>query len=266
MSETFWWILGTGLLMSVLSLVGGLTFVIGERTFKRLVHHLVSLAAGSLLGGAFLHMLPVAVQQMGNGPQTYLWVLFGFTLFLALEQGLHWHHCHREPSVHHKAPQTYLVLIADLLHNFIDGVSIAAIFIVDIHVGLMAWTAVALHEIPQELGDLGVLVHGGWRKREALIFNFLSSLTFPLAGVLVYFTARNWDLQFLVPFAVGNFIYIAAADLVPEIKRKEKLRDAAINLFFFILGIGILFLVHEVLADRHDHARQMLQMWWERFT
>jgi zinc and cadmium transporter len=194
-------------------------------------------------------MLPTAIAHMGNNIFTFLWVLIGFSLFLVLEQFLHWHHCHKAPSEHSKEPLTYLILVADGIHNFIGGSGVAASFMLDIRVGMMAWLAAALHEIPQELGDYGVLIHGGWSRRQALTFNFLSSLSFPVAGVVTFYMASAVDVSFLVPFAAGNFIYIAAADLVPEIKKKDKLRDALINFVFFLFGIGLLLAAHVIFEN-----------------
>ena len=184
-------------------------------------------------------MIPTGIADMGNSTAFYCWLLAGFTVFLALEQLLHWHHCHRAAS-ECKQPLTYLILIGDGLHNFIGGLAIAGIFLVDIRLGIMAWLAAAAHEIPQELGDFGVLIHGGWSKGKALAFNFISALTFLLGGLVAYVTSFNLNVSFLIPFAAGIFIYIGASDLVPEVSKHGELRINVINLLAFIAGIALM--------------------------
>ena len=239
---TLTWIILSSLLMSAIALVGSVTLILKPETLDRLILPLVSFAAGSLIGGAFFHMIPAGVAEMGNTTAFYCWILAGFTVFLALEQLLHWHHCHRA-STECKKPLTYLILIGDGLHNFIGGLAIAGIFLIDIRLGIMAWLAAAAHEIPQELGDFGVLVHGGWSKGKALVFNVLSALTFLLGGLVAYVTSSNINVSFLIPFAAGNFLYIGASDLVPEVSKHGELKTNAINLMAFIAGIGLMLAV-----------------------
>lgn len=224
--------------MSVIALVGSVTLVLREATLKKLLLPLVALAAGTLLGGALFHMIPAAVDKLGNDISIYVWILVGFTLFLGLEQFLHWHHCHRTPSEHR--PLTYLILIADGIHNFVDGLAVAGAFLIDVRVGINAWLAAAAHEVPQELGDFGILIHGGWNKRKALAYNFLSALTFLLGGLVAYGASFAFDVTFLVPLAAGNFLYIAAADLIPEIKREDTLKLNILHFLSFLVGLGLL--------------------------
>jgi zinc and cadmium transporter len=240
--STLSWIIVSSLVMSAIALVGSATLILKPETLERLLLPLVSFAAGSLIGGAFFHMIPTGIADMGNTTAFYCWLLAGFTVFLALEQLLHWHHCHRAAS-ECKKPLTYLILIGDGLHNFIGGLAIAGIFLVDIRLGIMAWLAAAAHEIPQELGDFGVLIHGGWGKGKALLFNFISALTFLLGGLVAYVTSFNFNVSFLIPFAAGNFIYIGASDLVPEVSKHGDLRVNAINLLAFIAGISLMLVV-----------------------
>lgn len=236
--STFLWIFCSGMLMSAIALVGSVTLVLQEKTLKKLLLPLVALAAGTLLGGALFHMIPASVDKLGNDLRIYVWIIVGFTVFLGLEQFLHWHHCHRAPSEHR--PLTYLILIADGIHNFVDGLAVAGAFLIDIRVGINAWLAAAAHEVPQELGDFGILIHGGWNKRRALAYNFLSALTFLVGGLVAYGASFAFDVTFLVPFAAGNFIYIAAADLIPEIKREDTLKLNVLHFVSFLAGLGLL--------------------------
>lgn len=238
----FLWILISTFLMSMIAWVGLLTLFLREKLLKKIIFPLVSFSAGALLGGAFLHMIPEAANAMGPGLKIYLWVLLGFCLFFLLEQFIHWHHCHKAPSEHRK-PVTYLILIADGIHNFIGGLAIAGAFIVDIKVGIVTWLACAAHEIPQELGDFGILIHGGWKKKKALIFNFLSALTIVFGGIIAFFLSTKIDVSFLLPFAAGNFVYIACSDLIPEIKQKYSLKNNLIYFFVFLIGILLILAV-----------------------
>ena len=239
MDDTLLIILGFGFLMSLIALIGGLFIFLPEATLKRWLKPLVAFAAGSLLGGAFFHMLPQALGAGGQGDQVMLWVVVGFTAFFALDQLLEWHHCHRLPSEHVR-PLGPLLLVADGVHNLLGGLAIGAIFLVDIRAGIAAWIAAALHEIPQEIGDFGAIVHAGYTRRRALFYNFLSALTFPLGGVVAYVIGQSMSVHFLVALGAGNFLYIAAADLIPEVKRAEQLRETGIRFVFFVLGVSLL--------------------------
>ncbi len=245
--STLAWIVGSSLVMSAIALVGSLTLVLKEETLQRIILPLVAFAAGSLIGGAFFHMIPAGIENFGNTTSVYVWILTGFSVFFALEQFLHWHHCHRA-SANCKKPLTYLILIGDGLHNFIGGLAIASIFITDIRLGIMAWLAAAAHEIPQELGDFGVLIHGGWEKRKALIFNMLSALTFLAGGLLTYTMSFSFDVSFLIPFAAGNFLYIGASDLIPEVKEHGEPGINIQNFLAFISGLVLMLIIKIMLS------------------
>lgn len=237
--STFWWIVLSGVAMSVIAMTGSLTLVLSRETQQRLVLPLVAFAAGALLGGAVFHMLPSATEAMGNTSGVYLWFGAGFFAFYLVEQYLHWHHCHRGAGCT-TPPLGTLVLIADGLHNLIGGVAVGASFLLGTNVGLSAWLAAAAHEVPQELGDFGVLVHGGWTPGRALVFNFVSALTFPLGALLAYGVGTTADIAFLVPFAAGSFVYISAADLIPQLTIREGWTEKLTHTVALLLGLALL--------------------------
>jgi len=239
---TLLWIIAATLAVSALSFSGAIALFLKEEILRKIIQPLVAFSAGALLGGAFLHLLPEAVEVMGASTWLWLFVILGFSAFFLIEQFIHWHHCHRMPS-EHKHPVTYLVLISDGIHNFLDGLAVGSAFLISPSLGLATTVAVAMHEIPQELGDFGIMVHGGWKKSKALLFNFASGLTMVLGGVLVWFFARDINMAFVLPFAAGNFIYIAASDLIPEIKHSDNVCKNGIHFFSFVLGLALMYLL-----------------------
>jgi zinc and cadmium transporter len=235
--DTLVWILGGGLLMSAIALSGGVTTMLRPETLDKLLLPFVSLAAGTLLGGAFFHMIPEGTAAL-DPLVAAMWLVAGFTTFLGLEQFLHWHQSHRARAPVRK-PMTYLILAGDAIHNFIGGLSIASTFLINPQAGVVAWIAAAAHEVPQELGDFGILVHGGFSPRRALLWNLASALTFPVGAVLAYLASQQFEVAGLVLFGAGNFIYIAASDLVPEIKSHSSLRRALLHFGLFAAGLAI---------------------------
>lgn len=240
--EALLWIVGSSLVMSMIALVGSVTLVLPAPVLQRIMLPLVAFAAGSLIGGALLHMIPASLAHGGAQLTTFLLVLAGFTVFFALEQLLHYHHCHRA-SATCKKPLTYLILVGDGLHNFLGGLAVASTFLIDIRLGITTWLAAAAHEVPQELGDFAVLVHGGWEKAKALIYNVLSALTFLAGGLLTYALSGHIDVSFLVPIAAGNFLYIGASDLVPEVNKHESAAANLIHFGAFVLGVLLILAI-----------------------
>jgi zinc and cadmium transporter len=230
--------------MVALALSGGLIVVLPERAFQRVVPPLVSLAAGSLLGGALFHMLPAAVAASGNALSVYVWVAAGVVTFLVLEQYLHWHHCHRPVTAHRSVG--YLILVADALHNLIGGLNIGAAFVADLRLGVVTWLVAVAHEVPQELGDFGVLVHSGWSKAGALAWNIVSASTVLVGALAAYLVADRIDVRALIPLAAGNFIYIALADLVPELTTVPTAYDKTIRTAGVVAGLALLWGVAQV--------------------
>jgi len=235
-------ILAATFVISLIAFAGVLTFILKERWLNKVLLVLVAFSSGALLGGAFLHLLPEAIEEVGAGLGVFLSLLLGFCLFFVLEQFLHWRHQHG--TTHGVKPVSYLILISDGFHNFIDGVVIAASFVVSYPVGIATTLAVGLHEIPQELGDFGVLVYGGFSRSRALIFNYISAITAIVGGIIGYFASSvmHTSIVYLLPFAAGHFIYIAAADLIPEIKHQETLLRSLVHFCVFLAGIGIMLL------------------------
>jgi zinc and cadmium transporter len=226
--------------ISLLSLVGVFTLSMRRKSLQKILMLLVSLSAGTLMGTVFLHLLPEAHHELG-ADKVYLGVLLSFITFFLLEKVLHWQHCHHTDHMHSFG---YLNLIGDSLHNFIDGLVIAGAYAADINLGLVTTLAVALHELPQEIGDFGVLVHAGMSNRRALIYNALSALA-AVVGALVGLLLLDQKLDisaYLLPFAAGGFLYIAASDLLPEIRKEANSPRLFLNFGVFLVGIALVAL------------------------
>ena len=231
-------------IVSLISFVGLFTLSLRIENLKKILLYLVSFSAGSLFGGAFLHLLPEIVEEHGFGMNISLAVLSGLIFFFIIEKFIHWRHCHIPTSDDHPHPFAFMNLFGDAVHNFIDGLIIGASFMMSIPAGIATTIAVALHEIPQEIGDFGVLLHGGFSKGKALLFNFLTALT-AIFGVIVALILASFVENitlFLVPFAAGGFIYIAGSDLIPELNKEMGVKKSFIQLVSFILGIGVMML------------------------
>lgn len=247
--ESLAWILGLGLTMTAIAVIGGLFVLLPEATLRRLLKPMVAFAAGSLVGGALFHLLPHALAPGVAPGRPLAWVAIGFAIFFALDQLLEWHHCHKPPSEHTR-PLGPLLLLADGLHNLLEGLAVGAILLVDLGAGVAAWLAAAIHEVPQEIGDFGALVHAGMPRRRALALNALSGLTFPLGGVIAWLVGDAVDIDVFLALGCGNFLYIAAADLIPEVKRSERLSSVAIRFLAFVAGALLLF----ALSHRGMHG------------
>jgi zinc and cadmium transporter len=211
-----------------------------KELLSKITIFLVSLSAGALMGGAFLHLLPEASESL-NIDTLFGVFLLSFVSFFFIEKVLHWQHCHKEHCHIHSFG--YMNLVGDSIHNFIDGLVIASTFVIDFNLGVATTLAVAIHEIPQEIGDYGVLVHSGFSRKVALWANYLIALTVVLGGVVGYFSFSYLEsfLPYLLPFAAGGFVYIAASDLMPEIRKETNLKKSIASFLVFILGIFLMY-------------------------
>src|SRR3989338_544167 len=210
-------------IVSIISLVGIITLPINVEKLRKLLIYLVSFAAGALLGDAFIHLLPEAVEETGFEVVISLYVLIGIGFSFLIEKVVHWHPFHYPLEEGHVHPFAIMNLVGDLVHNFMDGLIIAASYLVSIPVGIATTIAVILHEIPQEISDFGVLLLGGFTKARALFYNFLTALTAVLGAVVVLMIGSSVEniTTFLVPFTAGSLIYIAGSDLIPELHKGE---------------------------------------------
>lgn len=230
------WILSATILVSLVSLIGVFTLGIKTESFNRILILLVGFAAGGLIGDAFLHLLPEALEKY-TADSVFFYALVGFITFFLMERYFYWRHCHQGVCDVHSF--TYLNLIGDGVHNFTDGLIIAASFVTSIKLGIVTTLAVLFHELPQEMGDFGILIYGGFSKSRALFFNFLCGLTAILGAIIGYILSgltENIPL-FLITFTAGGFIYIAASDLIPELHRQKDIRRANLAFVAFILGL-----------------------------
>ena len=229
--------------VSLISLIGVLTLSINVKKLRKFLIYMVSFSAGALLGDAFIHLLPEAVEEFGFGLNTSFYVLAGILVFFVSEKIVKWRHCHMHYHDDHVHSFAVMNLIGDGFHNFIDGLIIAASYLVNIPVGIASTLAVAFHEIPQEIGDFGVLLHGGYSKKKALFFNFLTALTAVLGAITALLIGNYFEniTLFLIPFAAGGFVYIAGADLIPELHREVKVRKSFLQLLSILLGIFVMY-------------------------
>ncbi|MBU1180458.1 ZIP family metal transporter [Patescibacteria group bacterium] len=237
MSPLFYILLST-FAISIIAIIGILALFVKEKILEKILLILVGLSAGAMMGGAFLHLIPEAVEEIG-GVLPYLLVIVGFAVFFLVEKFLHWRHCHKGKCPIHTFG--YMNLVGDGIHNFLDGLIIAATFMVDIRLGLITALAVALHEIPQEMGDFGVLVYAGFKKLKALVLNYASALMVVAGGIVGYFLGGTQNfVPYILPIAAGGFIYIAAVDLLPELKKEGKVLRFATSFIVFLVGIGMM--------------------------
>lgn len=229
--------------VSLLSLVGVFTLSLKEETVRKYTFLFISLAIGALLGDAFIHLIPESMESPLGSTLASVFVIGGILLFFIVEKFLHWHHHTDDTETNHSHPVLpvgKLVLFSDGVHNFIDGVIIGASFLVSIPLGLATTLAVMLHEIPQEIGDFGVLLHAGYTKARALWLNFVSGAFAMLGLAFVFVFGENNTIfaEYLLPVAAGGFIYIAVADLIPELQKNKRITNSVIQMLMILVGVG----------------------------
>lgn len=258
---------GSILLVSIISIIGIFLFGTKKQTWKKILPLMVAFSVGVLLGDVFIHILPKAVEEFGFSLNLSLTVLSGIIIFFVIEKLVHFHHHHHHKQIHKIAdphleykhyekceeekckeqpePFTYMNLIGDALHNFVDGILIAGSYIISMPLGITTTIAVIFHELPQEIADFGVLIYGGFTKEKALKFNFLSALTaFIGAGITLIVSGYIEKIELiLIPFTAGGFIYIAGSDLIPELHKNIHFKNSIMQLIALIIGIYTMVLL-----------------------
>jgi zinc and cadmium transporter len=249
-------VLFTGLSGCASALAASVFLMLDDRRRAAVLPHLVSFATGALLGAAFLGLVPHALESIGPGGahRVGLGLLLGILTFFLLEKFVLWRHCHDDPCEMHSpshaardAASARMILAGDSFHNVLDGVLIAAALMTDPRLGVVTALAVAAHEIPQEVGDLAILLHGGYSRRRALALNLLTSLTSVAGGVAAWFalgTALHL-LPYALAFAAASFIYVAVADLIPGLHRRVDLRAGLEQVLFIGLGVAVVYFTHQ---------------------
>lgn len=242
--EIIFLIIITTILISLFSFIGVLVLFLKEEILKKILLPLVSFSAGGLMGGAFFHLLPEALEKSEDVLKIFLFVVLGFILFFILENYIKWHHHHSlsHPNI---KPFSYLILISDGIHNFIDGLIIASSFLVSVPTGIASCIAIAMHEVPQEIGDFSVLMYGGFNKKRALFLNFVFAVPAIMGGIFGFFLYKliGEQIIFLLAFAAGSFIYISASDLIPEIRHNDHKKQPFGNVVCLLVGLILMLML-----------------------
>lgn len=241
----------SAIIVSLISFVGLFFLSVNERILKSIIFILVSFSVGALFGDAFVHLIPQAFESGISGSAISAFILLGIIIFFVLEKFIHWRHSHAEAGdicESHKEesqirPTGYMILLSDTAHNFLDGIIITSSYMISIEVGIITTVAVILHEIPQEIGQFGLLLHYGFSKFKALLFNFYSALSaiFGVAVSLFLVDRIEGITPFIISIAAGGFIYIAGSDLVPEIHKTSDLKKSSIQFISILGGIALMF-------------------------
>jgi len=242
MISAYLWAFLSVIIVSLISLAGVFTLSLKDEFLRKYIFLFISLAVGSLLGDAFIHLIPEAFESLLNPVWASILIIVGIVIFFVMEKFLHWHHHGEDEAEPHVHPVGNLILVSDGVHNFIDGVIIGVSFMVSIPVGIATTIAVILHEIPQEVGDFTVLLHAGYPRKKALWLNFLSALTAVLGVFIAWILgeAENGFALWILPIAAGGFIYIAVADLIPELQKTKQVWHSAMQIMAVFAGVAMM--------------------------
>lgn len=242
MSQVWWYALSSVFLISITSFAGLFFLFVKEKSLERINNVFVSIAVGSLLGDAFIHLIPESFEKNPNALYVSLLILGSIFLFFSFEKFLHWRHEHHPEHIH---PVGYINLVADAVHNFIDGALIGAAYLTSIPIGIATTIAVFLHEIPQEIGEFGILIHAGFTKKKALLLN-IASAGLSLVGVILVLllggVAEHLE-QWVLPIIAGAFIYISGSDLIPELHKEQKMGKSFVQLLAMLSGSALMYLL-----------------------
>lgn len=241
------WTIGSVVVISLISLVGAITFSLNKARLKAMLLFMVSFAVGGLFGDAFIHLLPEAFEILGTNLKTSFYILAGVFIFFVLEKFIRWRHCHIPISKEHIHPVAMLNIIGDSVHNMLDGMIVAASFSVSVPIGVATTVAVILHEIPQEIGDFGIFIYSGMPVKKALFLNFISALTAVIGAIIALildYKIRGFAM-YLLPITAGGFLYIGGSDLIPELHKEDhlKISTSLLQLTAIMLGIGLMALL-----------------------
>lgn len=242
--------LASVIIISFVSLVGIFTLSLDKERLNSIIKYLVSFAVGGLFGDAFIHLLPESFEKLGYGLKTSLSIVLGLLIFFVLEKFLHWRHCHHMTTQQHIHPVAIMNLVSETVHNMIDGMIVAASYLISLPLGIATTLAVIFHELPHEIGNFGVLIFGGFTIRRAILFNFFSAL-FAVLGALIVLIIGPFIKEytyFMLPITSGGFIYIAGSDLIPVLHEHDHSCDtsasnSAWQFFMIILGVALMALL-----------------------
>jgi len=236
-------------IVSFISLIGVFAIAVSAKKLEAILIYMISFSAGALFGDSFIHLLPEAVSKNGFTLNISLYLIFGIAFSFVVEKIICWRHCHHPTTKEHPHKLAWMNLFGDVFHNFIDGLILGASYCVSLPVGIATTVAIVLHEIPQEIGDFGVMLYSGFSKKKALLLNFAVALMAVLGVLVALVVDQKVEglTEFLIPFAAGGFIYIAGSDLIPELHKEGRVGRSLIQLLTF--GLGVLVMVLLVFVE-----------------
>jgi|TARA_B100000315_G_C14542859_1_gene571793 zinc and cadmium transporter len=246
--------IGSSIIVSLVAIIGTMPLLLKQKIPNKVLILLLSISVGTLFGTAFMQLLPEAVSH-GYTMGLVINLMIGFLTFFALEKFIHARHNHKDEGAHsHGYCLAPLNLIGDGVHNFVDGLVIGASYMISIPLGIASTISIALHELPQEIADFGLLLYSGYSKKKAIFYNFISALTAVVGtinGLILSSYLGNFN-SFILPFTVGVFLYIGASNLVPELHRHCDLKDSISHIFAIVFGLGIIALI-TIYGPGHTH-------------